>query len=38
MVLNLDENRLGILGGHSYDDGDAPVNTFEVLTKKTKDQ
>lgn len=38
MVLNLDDNRLGILGGHSYDDGDAPVNTFEVLTKKTKDQ
>lgn len=34
MVVNLEENQLGILGGHSYDDGDAPVSTFEVLTRE----
>jgi N-acetylneuraminic acid mutarotase len=36
MVVNLDEDRLGILGGHSYDDGDAPVATFEVMTRTDK--
>ena len=36
MVVNLDEDRLGILGGHSYDDGDAPVATFEVMTRTEK--
>lgn len=35
MVVNLEENQLGILGGHSYDEGDAPVKTFEVLTRKS---
>lgn len=38
MVVNLSDNELGILGGHSYDDGDAPVSTFEVLTKKSEDE
>lgn len=33
MVVNLNEEQLGILGGHSYDEGDAPVSTFEVLTR-----
>ena len=36
MVLNLDDNSLGILGGHSYDNGDEPVSTFEVLTGKSE--
>ena len=34
MVVNMDDHQLGILGGHSYDEGDAPVSTFEVLTKR----
>ena len=38
MVVDLNENQLGILGGHSYDDGDAPVATFEVLTKKQEEE
>lgn len=38
MVVDLNENQLGVLGGHSYDEGDAPVSTFEVLSKKTDDQ
>lgn len=34
MVVSMEDNQLGILGGHSYDDGDAPVSTFELLTRE----
>lgn len=35
MVVNLDSRRLGILGGHSYqDETDAPVSSFEVFGLK----
>ena len=37
MVVGMSDNQLGILGGHSYDDGDAPVSTFELLTREKPD-
>ncbi len=38
MVVGMADGSLGVLGGHSYDDGDAPVATFELLRKGDCDQ
>ncbi len=34
MVVNIDASTLGILGGHSYENGDAPVATFETFGRR----